>query len=244
MARNHTLKIIIVCCSISEASRLLILLSPLTRRITSCTDYHQGIALLESTPLESGDLVFLGLPPDNHPQIDAAVQLMATAFRQVGPERTVLIAADHFPSRFSQLAVDDPQVIHKPVTRDKLVAVFDPLDITLPKLNCWEFMGCGREPGGANVESKGVCPAATEEAASGLHGGHCGGRACWAITGTLCGGAVQGSFAAKMGSCLDCDFYKLVKYEEGFTFESIDSILNRLRRKKKQTAVSPYHADE
>ena len=232
MARTGDLQILIVCCSISEASRLLVLTSPLTRHVTSCTDYRQGGVLLDAMVTEAPRLVFLGLPPDNHPQIDAAVEFMAAAFRKVGPERTILVAADHFPSRFSELVLDDPHVVHKPVTREKLAAVLDPLGIPLPRLNCWEFTGCGREPGGVNVASLGVCPAAVEEAATGLHGGRCGGRACWAITGTLCGGKVQGTFAAKMGSCLDCDFYKLVKHEEGFAFESIDSILNRLRRKR------------
>ncbi len=232
MPRTSDLQILIVCCSISEASRLLILTSPLTKNVVSSTDYKQGLALLRALPDTGQRLVFLGLPPDSHTQSDAAVEFMAAAFRKVGPHRTILVAADHFPSRFSELKIEDPHVIHKPVTRDKLAGVLEPLGITLPRLNCWEFTGCGREPGGVNADTLGVCPAAVEDAASGLHGGRCGGRACWAITGTLCGGKVQGTFASKMGSCLDCDFYKLVKHEEGFAFESIDSILNRLRRKK------------
>lgn len=61
------------------------------------------------------------------------------------------------------------------------------------KLNCWQVKKCGREPGGAKTAELGICPAAAEVALSGTNGGKNGGRACWAIAGTLCGGKVQGS---------------------------------------------------
>jgi len=35
------------------------------------------------------------------------------------------------------------------------------------------------------------------------------------VSGTLCGGEVQGHFAQKLASCEDCDFYKQVHEEEG-----------------------------
>ena len=69
------------------------------------------------------------------------------------------------------------------------------------KLNCWEFKRCGREPGGMNSRELGVCPAASETRVDGANGGHNGGRACWAVAGTLCGGKVQGTYAMKMGTC-------------------------------------------
>jgi hypothetical protein len=34
------------------------------------------------------------------------------------------------------------------------------------------------------------------------------------VTGTFCGGKVQGAFAQKQVSCMGCDFFKKVK-EEG-----------------------------
>ena len=83
------------------------------------------------------------------------------------------------------------------------------------KLNCWEFKKCGRQPGGDKVKELGVCPAATEVKVDGVNCGKNGGRACWVISGTLCRGVVQGTFAMKEHSCLDCDFYRLVKDEEG-----------------------------
>ncbi len=82
------------------------------------------------------------------------------------------------------------------------------------KENCWEHKKCGREPGGAKAEELGVCPAATDPRTDGIHHGKNGGRACWVIAGTLCGGKVQGAFAAKMHNCMQCEFYKQVQKEE------------------------------
>lgn len=82
------------------------------------------------------------------------------------------------------------------------------------KLNCWEFKKCGRQPGGARAAELGVCPACTVEGLEGVHGGTNGGRACWVVAGTLCGGEVQGSYAKKSSGCRSCDFFKLVDKEE------------------------------
>jgi len=89
-----------------------------------------------------------------------------------------------------------------------------------PKINCWEFKKCGREPGGAKTAALGICPAAEDAAATGMNGGRNGGRLCWALTGTLCGGKVQGTFAEKLMNCLACEFYGLVRSEEGASFKS------------------------
>jgi len=99
----------------------------------------------------------------------------------------------------------------------------------MPKLNCWEFKKCGREPGGAKAVELGVCPAATEVRTHGTNSGQNGGRACWALTGTLCGGQVQGTFAMKLGNCIGCEFFRLVAAEEGPDHESAKDILTKLR---------------
>ena len=83
------------------------------------------------------------------------------------------------------------------------------------KLNCWEFKKCGREPNGNKVNELGVCPASVENKINGLHYGVNGGRCCWVIAGTFCGGKVQGVYAEKLGNCINCEFYKLVWKEEG-----------------------------
>lgn len=84
------------------------------------------------------------------------------------------------------------------------------------KRNCWEVMNCGRQSGGERADELGVCPAASDTSYDGINEGRCGGRICWAVAGTLCGGCVQGSFAEKRESCLDCIFYKIVQKEEGW----------------------------
>ncbi|MDA8163582.1 MAG: hypothetical protein M0017_00925 [Desulfobacteraceae bacterium] len=82
------------------------------------------------------------------------------------------------------------------------------------KINCWEHLACGRELGGVKAGELGVCPAAIEAATDGLHGGQNGGRVCWAVSGTLCGGRVQTTFARKAGDCLRCEFFERVRQEE------------------------------
>jgi tRNA A-37 threonylcarbamoyl transferase component Bud32 len=81
--------------------------------------------------------------------------------------------------------------------------------------NCWEYMKCGRQPEGDKVAELGICCAATDTSYEGINSGKCGGRICWAVAGTFCGGRAQGSFADKRGTCLNCDFYKMVQEEEG-----------------------------
>ncbi len=88
--------------------------------------------------------------------------------------------------------------------------------------NCWDFKKCGRNPGGAKVAELGVCPAAVDISGNGINNGKNSGRICWAVTGTFCGGKVQGTFAQKKLSCITCEFYKVVTVEEkaagNFTF--------------------------
>jgi len=95
-------------------------------------------------------------------------------------------------------------------------------------MNCWEFKKCGREPGGYKVSTLGVCEASKHVNANGLNRGLNGGRACWAISGTLCGDKVQGTFAAKVAECLKCDFYQKVKDEEGIRFKNAKDILRSI----------------
>lgn len=89
----------------------------------------------------------------------------------------------------------------------------------MAKVNCWEVKKCGRHPGGIKVAELGICPAATDASSSGLNNGVNGGRICWAVTGTFCGGKVQGTFAAKRLSCMSCEFYQAVNKEEGQNFK-------------------------
>lgn len=83
------------------------------------------------------------------------------------------------------------------------------------KINCWEFMKCQREPGGARAAELGICVAATDSSYEGINAGKNAGRICWAVAGTCCGGEIQGTFAEKRDSCTSCPFYRTVQNEEG-----------------------------
>ncbi len=96
----------------------------------------------------------------------------------------------------------------------------------MAKMNCWEFKKCGRQYGGEKSKELGVCPAALSNRFDKIHGGSKSGRACWVLAGTLCGGVVQGTFAHKMGNCMACEFYKLVRNEEGKEFVMSSVLLN------------------
>ena len=91
------------------------------------------------------------------------------------------------------------------------------------KKNCWEMKKCGRESGGIKVSEFGVCPAAEDKSSDGINSGRNGGRLCWAVAGTFCGGKVQGDFAQKQVSCMACEVFKTVKSEEGGNFTLMKS---------------------
>ena len=98
------------------------------------------------------------------------------------------------------------------------------------KINCWEFKHCGKEPNGENV-SEGVCPAALEQRADGIHKGVNAGRCCWAIRDNLC--KMQ-----KNAECLQCDFYHMVRKEEIPSFKVIAMVLAEIKKK----GVVPVHS--
>ena len=89
--------------------------------------------------------------------------------------------------------------------------------------NCWEFMACGQEPGGARAAEEGVCPAALPSAAGkdGRNRGSFGGRSCWAVRATLCSPrtAPNESKAQRLLRCFECGAFKQIQEEEGLGFE-------------------------
>lgn len=101
----------------------------------------------------------------------------------------------------------------------------------MKKKNCWEFKKCGRQPKGEKVKELGTCPSATTHELDGVHGGFNAGRACWVVNSTLCGNAVQGTFAKKYANCFECDFYKSVAAEEGLKFIQSSRLILRLKGK-------------
>ena len=99
----------------------------------------------------------------------------------------------------------------------------------MEKLNCWEYKKCGRQTGGEKAKECGICIAVTQKITDGVNNGKNGGRCCWAVAGTLCGGPVQGTFAAKLDKCFDCEFYWYVNSEEGKNAKPLNEILKLLK---------------
>ena len=86
------------------------------------------------------------------------------------------------------------------------------------KLNCWEYMKCGRQSNGFNSEKLGVCPASTTETYNGLNNGVNAGRFCWKIVGTMCSSTIKATSALEIESCLHCPFFEQVENEERSSF--------------------------
>ena len=72
-------------------------------------------------------------------------------------------------------------------------------------MNCWEFMKCGRETGGTKADEFGTCPSYPDK-----------GKACARVAGTFCNGRIQGTFATKLGTCKDCDYYNSDHYRRAY----------------------------
>ncbi len=60
-----------------------------------------------------------------------------------------------------------------------------------------------------------------------VHEGTIGGRACWVVSG-FCKGEVQGTLAQKFKNCERCDFYQLVRQDEGMSFVLLATLLAKL----------------
>lgn len=82
--------------------------------------------------------------------------------------------------------------------------------------NCWEVFHCGKGPDALDRGDV-VCPAALAYAMTGVHDGEAGGRACWAVAGSLATG-VGARRCHVATSCLECAFYHSVRLDEGPAF--------------------------
>lgn len=82
-------------------------------------------------------------------------------------------------------------------------------------MNCWQYMSCRREPGGAHTGRFGVCPASTDNRLDGVHGGKNAGRACWVVKGSFTKEAEETALVRGNKDCRTCDFYNAIHFEEG-----------------------------
>ncbi len=81
-------------------------------------------------------------------------------------------------------------------------------------INCWEHKQCGREINGKNIDSLGICPAASLDKFDAVNNGKNGGRFCWFIEKTTCEIEVVGNFFERFEHCQKCEFYLLVQKQE------------------------------
>ena len=95
----------------------------------------------------------------------------------------------------------------------------DANEVAKKKLNCWEVKNCGRELAKKNIKDFEVCPVIQDSKYSNINNGINAGRICWTISGTFCNNKVQGTFAKKILSCLECDFFLQVSQEEKENFK-------------------------
>ena len=84
--------------------------------------------------------------------------------------------------------------------------------------NCWEHKKCGREPGGANAQTKGTCPVMTFQALEGKNGGTGGGRCCWRVPEPKGCGPALPHWSDLDRNCLGCEFFTRVSREQGSSF--------------------------
>ncbi len=83
------------------------------------------------------------------------------------------------------------------------------------KKNCWEVKACKKC---TTILGDDCCPVCKEVKLDGVHDGVNGGRACWTIPRTKCGGSTQRVFGNKFDNCTACNFYNMVKEEEKGSF--------------------------
>ena len=110
----------------------------------------------------------------------------------------------------------------------------------MEKLNCWEALKCGLEPGGKYAKEFGVCKATIDTAVDGVNCGKNAGRACWAILGTLCHEEgkpkKQDTYSQKLKRCTQCRFFELVAIQEGKDFKNTKQILDSIEKSEADKA--------
>ncbi len=103
------------------------------------------------------------------------------------------------------------------------------------KLNCWEYKKCGRETGGVNARTSGVCVSATNTSMHSINEGINGGRVCWLVSGTYGKSRAEQADCIVIkttSSCYQCDFHSQVLSEEGFIITD-DNIREKISQFKK-----------
>ncbi|MFC2077712.1 ATP-binding protein [Candidatus Bipolaricaulota bacterium] len=82
-----------------------------------------------------------------------------------------------------------------------------------PPVNCWQFLDCDFGPDSAEP-----CLVTHDTTSDGINRGENGGRSCWELVGVL-SGSKDLAPCAQEENCLTCDFLRLVKSDEGPSFQ-------------------------
>lgn len=100
----------------------------------------------------------------------------------------------------------------------------------MSKLNCWEFIKCGKGPLGNGINKSDICPVAVETSANALNGGVNGGRICWVIAENCSNAEVKCSKLHRKDFCFSCEFRYKVTLEEGLlnVCKATGSFLNKM----------------
>jgi len=93
------------------------------------------------------------------------------------------------------------------------------------KRNCWDYYRCRRQAKDDDGKEHDVCPVYLETKLNGVHDGKNGGRACWVVAGTKCGGRIKRIVVPKFIACKVCDFKKTVIREESKNFIVSDDFM-------------------
>jgi signal transduction histidine kinase len=80
--------------------------------------------------------------------------------------------------------------------------------------NCWEYVQCNFGPG-----SQHPCPVVKNKTSNGVNRGKNAGRICWTVPNTPCFIDPTHKYTVKREYCLSCDFFSLVRDEEGDNFK-------------------------
>ncbi|MBF0357065.1 MAG: hypothetical protein HQL70_00585 [Magnetococcales bacterium] len=87
----------------------------------------------------------------------------------------------------------------------------------MSNVNCWDFQRCGFGPKECKGDDDKICPAASHKHADGFLGGENGGRACYFIADTICGGSPM-TPEQKKERCNSCSFFHTLSNKYGETF--------------------------
>jgi len=233
--KDSGLRVFIAEGSPVVAGQLLNLLSSMSRKLEVITDYDLFKNRMSASDLDGQfDLFIVGVDflVDSGLDLEGALEEALALARERGDSFVFISSDDREEHILKDFVIGKTAYVRKPLTFHKLAEALGQVGLQMRKLNCWEYNQCGRGPGHSEEPAHQVCPVSKTDTCEGMNEGSMGGRVCWAISGTFCEGSAQGTFASKVASCQECDFYKVVHEEQGFYAESINSILGRLNRER------------